>query len=149
MKEVIPDIFIGEFRWQKFPNNSSNTETAPSFDSFLQSDTMGYAFTYPTVRLFSPNVSIGSYTHYPTISTDMLRRVRNRETGHTNNANVSSSRLKSNMKLWLASHTFDIPALSSACSLTPPLLLLHRFSAGTTSYSRVYIPSPYVKPITW
>ena len=60
---------------------------------------MGYAFSYPTVRLFSPRISIGSYTHYPTISTDMLRRVQNRETGHTNNASVTSSWFKSNLKL--------------------------------------------------
>lgn len=28
---------------------------------------MGYAFTYPAVRLFQKKLPIGSYTHYPTI----------------------------------------------------------------------------------
>lgn len=35
---------------------------------------MGYAFTYPVVH-FLLNIPIASYTHYPTISTDMLSRV--------------------------------------------------------------------------
>ena len=34
-------------------------------------DTMGYAFTYPLVRYLF-DIPVGTYTHYPTISTDML-----------------------------------------------------------------------------
>ncbi|MCO5568890.1 hypothetical protein L7F22_022592 [Adiantum nelumboides] len=62
-------------------------------------DTMGYAFTYPLVRLFAPSMPIGAYVHYPTISTDMLNRVRDRQAGHTNDAAVSSSAAKSTIKL--------------------------------------------------
>ncbi|EJC98471.1 glycosyltransferase family 4 protein [Fomitiporia mediterranea MF3/22] len=41
----------------------------------LYIDTMGYAFTYPFVRLLSAGkVPVGAYVHYPTISTDMLAR---------------------------------------------------------------------------
>ena len=35
---------------------------------------MGYAFTFHVVRLLA-GVPVGAYTHYPTISTDMLARV--------------------------------------------------------------------------
>ncbi|KAM0748153.1 UDP-Glycosyltransferase/glycogen phosphorylase [Meredithblackwellia eburnea MCA 4105] len=62
-------------------------------------DTMGYAFPYPFVRYFC-KIPVGSYTHYPTISTDMLRRVRNREAGHTNTNAVAKSALLSSFKLY-------------------------------------------------
>ncbi|KAI6027795.1 glycosyltransferase family 4 protein [Pisolithus microcarpus 441] len=43
----------------------------------LYIDTMGYAFTFPAVTwLTRAAVPIGAYVHYPTISTDMLGRVR-------------------------------------------------------------------------
>ncbi|KAH8928696.1 glycosyltransferase family 4 protein [Atractiella rhizophila] len=41
-------------------------------------DTMGYAFTFPIVRFLAPSVPIGAYVHYPTISTNMIRRVSSR-----------------------------------------------------------------------
>ncbi|GAA5985355.1 hypothetical protein JCM11641_006375 [Rhodosporidiobolus odoratus] len=62
-------------------------------------DTMGYAFVYPLIRYLLPSVSIASYTHYPTISTDMLRRVRLRQAGHTNPSRVAKSWLLSSLKL--------------------------------------------------
>jgi alpha-1,2-mannosyltransferase len=62
-------------------------------------DTMGYAFSYPIVRMFHNSIPIGGYVHYPTISTDMLERVKNRESGHTNDSSVSKSRLRSKIKL--------------------------------------------------
>ncbi|KAI8880811.1 glycosyltransferase family 4 protein [Backusella circina FSU 941] len=40
-------------------------------------DTMGYAFTYPLVHYFT-KVKIATYTHYPTISSDMVNRVHER-----------------------------------------------------------------------
>lgn len=42
---------------------------------------------------------IGAYVHYPTISTNMLKRVKNREAGVTNDATVANSRWKSAIKL--------------------------------------------------
>jgi alpha-1,2-mannosyltransferase len=43
---------------------------------------MGHAFTYPFVRLFTGSeMVIAAYTHYPTVSADMVRRVRSREVG--------------------------------------------------------------------
>lgn len=72
-EELIPDVFI---------------------------DTMGYAFTYPVLRAFNRSVPIGAYVHYPTISTDMLQRVKSRKAGHTNDAAVAGSAFRSQMKLW-------------------------------------------------
>lgn len=72
-EELIPDVFI---------------------------DTMGYAFTYPVMRAFNRSVPIGAYVHYPTISTDMLQRVKSRKAGHTNDAAVAGSALRSQAKLW-------------------------------------------------
>ncbi|XP_047353761.1 GDP-Man:Man(3)GlcNAc(2)-PP-Dol alpha-1,2-mannosyltransferase-like isoform X1 [Vespa velutina] len=46
-------------------------------------DTMGYAFTYPLFRYIG-GCKVASYTHYPTISTDMLRHVYKRVISHNN-----------------------------------------------------------------
>lgn len=61
-------------------------------------DTMGYAFTYPLVQ-WAARVPVAAYTHYPTISTDMTRRVRQRQAGHTNLSSVSHSACLSHAKL--------------------------------------------------
>ncbi|KZT12185.1 glycosyltransferase family 4 protein [Laetiporus sulphureus 93-53] len=71
MAQLIPDLFI---------------------------DTMGYAFTFPVVK-FLGNVPMGTYVHYPTISTDMLARVRSRKAWHTNSNAISSSTVLSTGKL--------------------------------------------------
>jgi hypothetical protein len=42
---------------------------------------------------------IGAYVHYPTISTDMFNRVKNREVGVTNSVSITSSSWKSSLKL--------------------------------------------------
>ncbi|KIJ15033.1 glycosyltransferase family 4 protein [Paxillus involutus ATCC 200175] len=52
-------------------------EAMSKFIPDLYIDTMGYAFTFPAVAwLTGASVPIGAYVHYPTISTDMLARVR-------------------------------------------------------------------------
>ncbi|GAA6015303.1 hypothetical protein JCM11491_001005 [Sporobolomyces phaffii] len=61
-------------------------------------DTMGYAFTYPLVKL-ACRIPVGSYTHYPTISTDMLSRVSTRQAGHSNASIVSRSVVLTHLKL--------------------------------------------------
>ncbi|GAA5874450.1 hypothetical protein JCM1840_000784 [Sporobolomyces johnsonii] len=62
-------------------------------------DTMGYAFVYPLIKQLC-RIPVGSYTHYPTISTDMLRRVELRQAGHTNPSHVARSWVLSTLKLW-------------------------------------------------
>ncbi|KAF8636015.1 hypothetical protein AX15_000175 [Amanita polypyramis BW_CC] len=61
-------------------------------------DTMGYAFTFHVVSLLG-RIPIGAYVHYPTISTDMLARVKSRRHWHTNADSISSSVILSQAKL--------------------------------------------------
>lgn len=65
-------------------------------DVFL--DTMGYAFTYPLAWLCGCRVAC--YTHYPTISTDMLQRVYEQRPAYNNDALVSGSAVNSRAKYW-------------------------------------------------
>ncbi|KAK7060342.1 hypothetical protein VNI00_001107 [Paramarasmius palmivorus] len=65
----------------------------------LYIDTMGYAFTFHIVTWVA-NIPIGAYVHYPTISTDMLERVKSRKRWHTNSSAISSSSILSTAKLW-------------------------------------------------
>jgi alpha-1,2-mannosyltransferase len=67
-------------------------------------DTMGYAFTYLIVRLFT-NAKIACYVHYPTISTDMLQVVKNQERTFNNDNQIAGSILKTYAKL-IYYHTF-------------------------------------------
>ncbi len=60
-------------------------------------DTSGWAFMYPLLRL--SGVRVVCYTHYPTISTDMLRRVQTRQAAFNNSSSITGSTLKSVAKL--------------------------------------------------
>lgn len=63
-------------------------------------DTMGYACIFPLIRLLGGrHTSIGAYVHYPTISTDMIDRVRSRKAGVTNEATVAQSMVRTQGKL--------------------------------------------------
>jgi len=64
----------------------------------LYIDTMGYAFTFHVVILLG-RIPVGAYVHYPTISTDMLARVKSRTKWHTNTDKISSSTTLSHTKL--------------------------------------------------
>jgi alpha-1,2-mannosyltransferase len=61
-------------------------------------DSTGYAFTYPVAKIFFGS-QVLSYTHYPTISTDMIDVVKTRTGTYNNNASVSQSTFKSSVKL--------------------------------------------------
>ena len=50
-------------------------------------DTSGYAFTYPVARLFGCKVIC--YTHYPTISLDMISRVQDQNSMYNNDALIA------------------------------------------------------------
>uniref|UniRef100_A0A0D9Y0X3 GDP-Man:Man(3)GlcNAc(2)-PP-Dol alpha-1,2-mannosyltransferase n=1 Tax=Leersia perrieri TaxID=77586 RepID=A0A0D9Y0X3_9ORYZ len=52
-------------------------------------DTSGYAFTYPLARLFGCKVIC--YTHYPTISSDMVERVKQRSSMYNNDSRIAGS----------------------------------------------------------
>ncbi|XP_039139856.1 GDP-Man:Man(3)GlcNAc(2)-PP-Dol alpha-1,2-mannosyltransferase [Dioscorea cayenensis subsp. rotundata] len=64
-------------------------EAIRKFTPYFYFDTSGYAFTYPIARLFGCKVIC--YTHYPTISTDMLSRVRHRSSMYNNDPLIATS----------------------------------------------------------
>uniref|UniRef100_A0A9L0SKH6 GDP-Man:Man(3)GlcNAc(2)-PP-Dol alpha-1,2-mannosyltransferase n=1 Tax=Equus caballus TaxID=9796 RepID=A0A9L0SKH6_HORSE len=61
-------------------------------------DSMGYAFTLPLFKYLG-GCRVGSYVHYPTISTDMLSVVKNQNTGFNNAAFITRNRFLSKVKL--------------------------------------------------
>ncbi|GAB0099499.1 GDP-Man:Man(3)GlcNAc(2)-PP-Dol alpha-1,2-mannosyltransferase [Sergentomyia squamirostris] len=58
-------------------------EAAWKFPPDVLIDTMGYAFTFPIFR-FLTGSKVSGYVHYPTISGEMLRRVKARTLAHNN-----------------------------------------------------------------
>ncbi|KAK8542274.1 hypothetical protein V6N12_014875 [Hibiscus sabdariffa] len=62
-------------------------EALTKFTPLYYFDTSGYAFTYPIARLFGCKVIC--YTHYPTISLDMISRVRHRSSMYNNDALIA------------------------------------------------------------
>ena len=51
---------------------------------------MGYAFTLPLFK-FIGGCKVACYTHYPTITSDMLRRVSGQVAAHNNRPAVARS----------------------------------------------------------
>lgn len=69
-------------------------------------DTTGFAFTYPVARyLFQAQVH--SYTHYPTISSDMLALVFARRENYNNSAGITSNPVLARAK-WIYYRMFAI-----------------------------------------
>ncbi|KAK6141981.1 hypothetical protein DH2020_020746 [Rehmannia glutinosa] len=64
-------------------------EALCTFTPLYYFDTSGYAFTYPVARIFGCKVIC--YTHYPTISLDMLTRVHARSSMYNNDALIAKS----------------------------------------------------------
>ncbi|KAJ2744072.1 asparagine-linked glycosylation protein [Coemansia sp. BCRC 34301] len=61
-------------------------------------ETVGFAFTYPLVRMLSARIPIVAYTHYPSISSDMQTMVSSREAGFNNSDHIAQSALLSALK---------------------------------------------------
>jgi alpha-1,2-mannosyltransferase len=59
---------------------------------------MGYAFTFHVFSLLG-GVPVGAYVHYPTISTNMLKRVQSRTESVTNASAIRKSSFLSTLKL--------------------------------------------------
>ncbi|PIA49906.1 hypothetical protein AQUCO_01300559v1 [Aquilegia coerulea] len=64
-------------------------EALSKFTPQFYFDTSGYAFTYPLARMFGCKVIC--YTHYPTISSDMVSRVWKRSSMYNNDALIAKS----------------------------------------------------------
>jgi alpha-1,2-mannosyltransferase len=61
-------------------------------------DTTGFAFMYPVWRHVA-SARVATYTHYPTVSSDMLQRVEERAEAHNNRGAIASSAWLSAAKL--------------------------------------------------
>ncbi|KAK9297536.1 hypothetical protein QLX08_008773 [Tetragonisca angustula] len=73
-------------------------EALNTFVPDIYIDTMGYAFTYPLFRYIG-GCRVATYTHYPTISTDMLRHVYRRTVSHNNSRAIARNPFLSAAKL--------------------------------------------------
>ena len=61
-------------------------------------DSMGYAFTIPLFKYLGES-RVGCYVHYPTISTDMLKKVSDGGESHNNRSFISRSPFISSVKI--------------------------------------------------
>jgi alpha-1,2-mannosyltransferase len=61
-------------------------------------ETTGYAFTYPLFHYIG-NIPVCCYTHYPTISTDMLELVTNNVATYNNRQIITKSKFLTSCKL--------------------------------------------------
>ncbi|XP_004210538.2 GDP-Man:Man(3)GlcNAc(2)-PP-Dol alpha-1,2-mannosyltransferase [Hydra vulgaris] len=78
-------------------------------------DTMGYAFTIPIFKYIG-GCYVGSYVHYPTISTDMLEKVLQRQADYNNSLLISKSYILSTLK-WIYYNIFALCyGLSGCCN---------------------------------
>ncbi|XP_021892710.1 GDP-Man:Man(3)GlcNAc(2)-PP-Dol alpha-1,2-mannosyltransferase [Carica papaya] len=82
---------------QSFGSIYLSWEALCKFNPLYYFDTSGYAFTYPLARLFGCKVIC--YAHYPTISLDMISRVRERSSMYNNNAFITQSKWLSHSKI--------------------------------------------------
>jgi len=85
------DIFLGLICYSIYDTNYLSLTSR-------HSDTMGYSFTYPLMKLTGSK--IGCYVHYPTVSTDMLTRVAERRLDYNNNQAIATSSVLSTGKLY-------------------------------------------------
>ncbi|CAB3237604.1 unnamed protein product [Arctia plantaginis] len=61
-------------------------------------DTTGYAFTYPIFRYLA-QCPVGSYTHYPTVTGAMMRRVKHRIVAYNNSGVIARNPIFTWLKL--------------------------------------------------
>lgn len=78
-------------------------------------DTMGYAFTLPLFKWLG-GCRVGCYVHYPTISTDMLNKVRDKRPSYNNKTAIAESRVLSYGKLLYYKIFAFFYGLAGACS---------------------------------
>ncbi|CAL1681548.1 unnamed protein product [Lasius platythorax] len=80
-------------------------------------DTMGYAFTYPLFKYIG-GCRVGSYTHYPTISTDMLRYIYRRIVAHNNRRIIARNPFLSGAKILYYKLFAHLYGLVGSCAET-------------------------------
>ncbi|XP_029567560.1 GDP-Man:Man(3)GlcNAc(2)-PP-Dol alpha-1,2-mannosyltransferase [Salmo trutta] len=90
-------------------------EALTAFVPDLYMDSMGYAFTLPIFRYLG-GCRVGSYVHYPTVSTDMLSVVRERNPRFNNADYISANPLLSMAKVMYYCAFALIYGLAGSCS---------------------------------
>ncbi|KAM0733811.1 GDP-Man:Man(3)GlcNAc(2)-PP-Dol alpha-1,2-mannosyltransferase [Formica fusca] len=92
-------------------------EALDNFPPDIYIDTMGYAFTYPLFKYIG-GCRVGSYTHYPTISTDMLKHVYRRIIAHNNRRIIARNPILSGMKILYYQLFAQLYRLVGSCAET-------------------------------
>lgn len=90
-------------------------EALTSYVPDLFVDSMGYAFTLPIFRCLG-GCRVASYVHYPTVSTDMLSVVRERNSRFNNSDTISSNVLLSALKVLYYCCFALLYGLAGSCS---------------------------------
>ena len=83
---------------QSFGSIVLGFEALLKFSPHVFVDTTGYAFVVPIFRWLG-GCKMVSYVHYPTVSQDMLEKVRQSESSYNNSDRISHSRVLTNLKL--------------------------------------------------
>lgn len=83
---------------QSFGSLILGMEALVSYVPDIYIDSMGYAFTLPLFKYFG-GCKVACYVHYPTISTNMLQRVSQREATYNNASIVSNSSVLTGVKI--------------------------------------------------
>lgn len=78
-------------------------------------ETTGYAFTYPLFHYIA-NIPVCCYTHYPTISTDMLENVSRKVSTYNNRRLISQSPILTKIKLIYYQLFAKIYSICGRCS---------------------------------
>ncbi|KAI6646320.1 Aspargine-linked glycosylation 11 protein [Oopsacas minuta] len=73
-------------------------EALHKFQPDIFVDTIGYAFTIPYFKVFG-RAATCCYVHYPTVSTDMLEKVKSRKDSFNNDTKISTSVILTNLKI--------------------------------------------------
>ncbi|GBG72963.1 hypothetical protein CBR_g12682 [Chara braunii] len=89
-------------------------EALMSFTPSIFVDTSGYAFTYPLAKIAGAQVA--AYVHYPTISSDMLERVKQRRTMYNNEERIAKSWVLSFGKLLYYRYVALLYGLGGQCA---------------------------------
>ncbi|KAI5618381.1 GDP-Man:Man(3)GlcNAc(2)-PP-Dol alpha-1,2-mannosyltransferase isoform 1 [Silurus asotus] len=90
-------------------------EALTSFTPDLYIDSMGYAFTLPVFRYLG-GCRVASYVHYPTISTDMLSVVRDRNPRFNNADYITNNPILSAIKVIYYCAFALLYGLAGSCS---------------------------------
>ncbi|XP_052744554.1 GDP-Man:Man(3)GlcNAc(2)-PP-Dol alpha-1,2-mannosyltransferase [Bicyclus anynana] len=83
---------------QSFGTMILGMEAFMKFNPDIYIDTMGCAFTYPIFRYLA-QCPVGCYTHYPTVTAAMMRRVKHRLVSYNNSSVIARNPLLTWCKL--------------------------------------------------